>query len=1126
MTGPGEHTQDEGGTRSNGDVLEDLVARCLLEMEDDGEAALEKICAEYPEHAEALRRKISWLSQSGLTAPPSDTQTSVGSYEIIKLLGQGAQGSVYLAHDPRLSRKVALKILKPTLFSDADNIARFRREAEAASRLEHPGICSVYEFGQADGVFFIAMQFVKGETLADRIEAIDPSTRNKGTSQEEIGRTLRYFESAARALHAAHEAGLLHRDIKPANLMVTPEDEPMILDFGLARVEESDSPTLTDTGVLMGTPAYMSAEQIQGAHGLDRRTDVYSLGVALYEALTGSRPFQGNSNMDLFHNITAAPTPDPKRSNPGISTDLKIVLETALERNLARRYPDALALAEELRRVNEKQPIRARPAGLMLRGWRWSQRNPALAVAGMLVLGGLGVGLALMQRTATERQGAKNRQRGQALAASALEELESNPDLAILLAIEAARYQPGPEANGALLESILNMREELHLTYSPSPDSQLPGIPLGARFGPRGEHILIRCTDGLACIVDARSGEVINSLSTSDGVQLTAGDWDSSGLRAVIGSAAGHVYLWEAGSNELRSIWQGDAAIGEVSFSPSDTRLLVVSGNEVSMVDAGPGQSAPASIPTGRVTDAIWRSDGLALITIEVGGDLVELELETGRELWRADSERGQFRFPTLSPAGGRLMAFHEPKREVGVGSFGTELRVWTGQPREILAQIEVESNVPARFLPSGEQVLVTDFDRSTKLIDLGANKTQISLRGHQKPILDLDCSPSGGHAISVGADGTVRTWRLGQPPEYPTLGGCSDGVSPVSFAPDSSRILAAASDGTARVWDASTGERQFVFQGHEHDVVYPALFSPDGKRVLTACHDGYARIFNSETGRELIKVGSPAEPLFIADFSPDGSLFATASVEGSVHIYDAQTGELHSSPDGHEGMIMWLAFSPNGRMVATTGQDGTAFVWRCEDGSRLHTLGEAGPAAPFVLFSPDGSHILKLRSDGLGQIFDAGSGVRTVELVGHGDMVWRGDFSPSGNQVATGSRDTTVCIWDVATGRMLHRIEGHDSMIADIEYSPDGGQLASVDLSGVIQIWDVPAGRPFVSRKTGLGPIYALAFSPDGARLAFSSRDFVQLWPTRPLSVAKARKSRELQRNERERFLIPDPAE
>ncbi|MDP6385303.1 MAG: hypothetical protein QGI93_03825, partial [Planctomycetota bacterium] len=137
-------------------------------------------------------------------------------------------------------------------------------------------------------------------------------------------------------------------------------------------------------------------------------------------------------------------------------------------------------------------------------------------------------------------------------------------------------------------------------------------------------------------------------------------------------------------------------------------------------------------------------------------------------------------------------------------------------------------------------------------------------------------------------------------------------------------------------------------------------------------------------------------------------------------------------------------------------------------------------------------------------------------------DMAWRGDFSPSGNQVATGSRDATVCIWDTSTGRMLHRIEAHDSMIADIEYSPDGGQLASVDLSGVIQIWDVPAERPFLTRKTGAGPIYALAFSPDGTRLAFSSRDFVQLWPTRPLSAAKARKSRNLRRSERERFLIP----
>ena len=403
--------------------LEDLVEDILELPEEQHEAAAAALCRDYPEHAGVVWRWIAISRRETLIRPASlelesGSLRKVGPYRIDGRLGRGGMGTVFLAEHESLGRRVALKMIRGDLVDTREAVERFRREMRALSRIDHPNICKMYEAGEADGVPFMATQLLQGQDLGQRIQAAKSQReshanvlsasdlRESAARQERFASLLLFFEKLAQALHAAHSVNVIHRDLKPANVFVTDEGEPVLLDFGLARMSEDAGTRLSQPDQLLGTLIYMSPEQVKGRQ-VDARSDVYSLGVTIYETCSLALPFRSTSKTQLLADIVNEREPRLDRVASRVPRALAITVAKAMEKDPRRRYQSALELAEELRRIRCHEPILARPAGPIVRMSSWIRRNP---IASLLILA-ISIGLAATLWLSAERLAALNDER-------------------------------------------------------------------------------------------------------------------------------------------------------------------------------------------------------------------------------------------------------------------------------------------------------------------------------------------------------------------------------------------------------------------------------------------------------------------------------------------------------------------------------------------------------------------------------------------------------------------------------------------------------------------------------------------------------------------------------------------
>src|SRR5262245_18868326 len=489
----------------------------------------------------------------------------LGKFELLETVGQGSFGTVYKARDPELDRTVAIKVPRAGNLAGPQELDRFLREARSVAQLRHPSIVTIHEVGQTDGVPYLVSDFVQGVTLTDLLSARQPGFRE----------TAERIAAIADALHVAHERGVLHRDVKPSNIMIGEDGQPSVMDFGLAKRDAGEI-TMTIEGQVLGTPAYMSPEQARGeGHSVDGRSDVYSLGVVLYQLLTGELPFRGTTRM-LLHQVLHDDPKPPRSLNDRIPRDLETVCLKAMAKEPTRRYGSARELAEDLRRWRNGELIQARPVGRLERSVRWARRHPAAAalvgVSGVaaLALVGLMIG-AVYSVWLNEAYRSEAAARAETeVARLAEEEQRKKADRigylhSIFLASVALRDHNEALALQRLTEAKAELRGwEWHYLNGQC-HAEVFFVPGRASFSPDGRLLGAVAPDGQVRVYDLRSWREV--LAFRGPAKPRAVVFSPDGSRVAVHSE-GAVRVYDTVTGEEALALQRSAGIGSPVFSP------------------------------------------------------------------------------------------------------------------------------------------------------------------------------------------------------------------------------------------------------------------------------------------------------------------------------------------------------------------------------------------------------------------------------------------------------------------------------------------------------------------------------------------------------------------------------
>lgn len=1011
--------------------------------------------------------------------------TVIDRYKLLEKIGEGGMATVYMAEQKKpISRKVALKIIK--LGMDTKQvIARFEAERQALAMMDHPNIAKVLDAGATEtGRPYFVMDLVPGLSI----------TEHCNKNRLSIKERLKLFISVCSAVQHAHQKGIIHRDIKPSNIMVTMHDGkpvPKVIDFGIAKATNqrlTEKTLFTRYAHIIGTPAYMSPEQAELSDlDVDTRTDIYSLGVLLYELLTGTTPFSedelreagylqmqkiiceeeptkpstklstlGKALTDVAKRLSSSPESLPRL----VRGDLDWIVLKSLEKDRTRRYETANELATDIERHLNSEPVQAGAPTVSYKLRKFINRNRFFVAAGSLVAAALLVVAVVSAMYAVEAEKAKQEISG-LLAGSHVDRAQAlceqgEVGRGMLWLADSLKIAPedSSDLDRAIRTSLVAWHGQLHSLRTVV---QHPNQINAVTFSPDGSRILAACRDGTARLCESATGKPIGG-PLRHGSEVRAVAISPDGTRIATGGRDGSVRLWDAVTLEPVGGPMQHKGGRLMVFSPDSSRLVTGGADgAVRLWDAGTGKSLGKAFQyesEGRrsVRAAAFCPNGLRVV------------IRIGRELFQMfDADRGGPIGPPVETARtqGALAISPDGTRFATCESEGL-IRVWEAATGDLALEPIVHGGVicALAFSPDGSRIVSGGWTRMALLWDVVTGEPIGAPMRQRNIVLAVAFSPDGTRVVTGNQDGVVRLWDLiqgkyiGEPVTH------EDRILAAAYGPHSLRILTETND-MVQVRDAATGKpigKPFSHPGRINRLV----FSPDGSRFAMKTKGFEDRSFSLRmcdlASGEL--VGEPFNSRVMnITFSPDGSRILTGGWDNVARLWDAATlkclGEFHQ----HRRIVDCVAFSPDGSQILTGSHDGTTQLW---DAATLKPIGKLlvdQSEVKDAAFSPDGTKILIGFADGTVRLRDAA----TLKPIGtpmqHLKIVCSVAFSPDGSQFLACSIDRTARLWDAATLKPIGPPLEHDSWWPRAYFSPDGSEILVADRFGTAAVWIAPPG-------------------------------------------------------------------